>query len=256
MPEQGVVPAELVGVRRRSAKDLAEPGGKVRDMIGIRGRAEVVGQDGVLQAATVLRVGEAQESFLAAHEVIDGASFGHESAPSPYRIEMSRIQDTDHVDRVRAQWAEVWPELDTAPIDVVARLGRIAYYFDQRHQAFFAAHDLTRADWDILASLRRVGPPYRLSPTELYQALMRSSGGMTHRLGVLERKGLVRRLDDPHDRRGRLVALTRRGKGLVDRVAGEHLDNERDMLAGLTQRQRSELVKLLRILASFLEQPS
>lgn len=75
-----------------------------------------------------------------------------------------------------------------------------------------------RSSWDVLASLRRVGAPYRRSPTELYRALMRTSGGMTHLVDRLEREGLVERVANPDDRRGLLVGLTRKGRALVSRI--------------------------------------
>ena len=152
----------------------------------------------------------------------------------------------DHVDRVLAQWAAVRPELDTAPAAIVARLGRVAAYLDAAVNARLADHGLTRGSWDVLASLRRAGPPYRLSPTQLYRALMRSSGAMTHRLARLERAGLVRRVPDPHDGRGMLVELTRKGVALVDRVAPVHLDNEGALLEGLSEDEREKLADVLR----------
>ncbi len=105
---------------------------------------------------------------------------------------------------------------------------------------------LTREGWDVLASLRRAGPPHRLSPTQLYLALMRSSGAMTHRLARLERVGLIRRLPDPQDGRGMLVELTARGRMLVDRVAPLHMANERELLAALSEPEQRTLADLLR----------
>ncbi len=152
----------------------------------------------------------------------------------------------DHVDRVLAQWAEARPDLDTAPAAIVARLGRVAAYLDAAVNARLADHGLTRGSWDVLASLRRAGPPYRLSPTQLYRALMRSSGAMTHRLARLERAGLVRRVPDPNDGRGMLVELTRKGVALVDRVAPVHLDNEGALLEALSEGEREKLADVLR----------
>jgi DNA-binding MarR family transcriptional regulator len=158
----------------------------------------------------------------------------------------------DHVARVIAQWAEVRPDLDLAPLAVIARLGRAARFVDQAHERFFAEHDLTRADWDVLAGLRRVGAPYRLSPTDLYTGLMRASGTITHRLRRLEKAGLVRRVPDPVDGRGMLVELTKRGLKLVDELAQLHLDNEERMLEPLGKDEREELTLLLtRLLEGF-----
>lgn len=154
--------------------------------------------------------------------------------------------DGDHVDRVREQWREQLPELDTTPVAVIARLGRVVNYVDNELESFFARHGLTRTRWDILASLRRSGPPYRLSPTALYRGLMRSSGGLTHQLKVLERDGLIRRVADPGDQRGLLVALTPRGRSLTERVAAEHVQNESRLLSALSERQQEQLAGLLR----------
>ena len=71
--------------------------------------------------------------------------------------------DPDHVDRVRAQWREVRPDLDTAPLAIVARVGRTAAHFDQCVNALFGEHGLNRGSWDVLASLRRAAPPYPLT---------------------------------------------------------------------------------------------
>jgi DNA-binding MarR family transcriptional regulator len=147
---------------------------------------------------------------------------------------------------VLAQWAAVRPDLDTAPVGIIARLGRASAYIDAGINARLAEFGLTREAWDVLASLRRSGPPHRLSPTELYVALMRSSGAMTHRLAGLERAGLVRRVADPNDGRSVLVELTRKGLELVDRVAPEHLATERALLAGLSDQERRTLAALLR----------
>jgi DNA-binding MarR family transcriptional regulator len=162
-------------------------------------------------------------------------------------------EGTDHVDRVRAEWRAVRPDLDTTPIAVVARLGRLATYFDQAINTLMGRHGLSRSTWDILASLRRQPPPHELSPSDLYRALMRSSGWMTNRLHELERAGLLKRVPDPNDRRGVLVRLTRRGISLVDEVAPLHMDNERTLLAPLTRTDRKQLENLLRSLLLPLE---
>ena len=87
--------------------------------------------------------------------------------------------------------------MDTTPVAVVARIGRAARFLDDGMDRFFQQEGLTRVTWDILATLRRSGPPFRLSPTALYRAVMRSSGAMTRQLDNLEQKGLVLRGPDP-----------------------------------------------------------
>jgi hypothetical protein len=103
----------------------------------------------------------------------------------------------DHVDEVLAEWRRERPGLDLAPVAVVARIGRAAALLDRGLNANFARFGLNRTSWDVLASLRRVGAPCRRSPTELYRALMRTSGAMTHILDRLEQDGIVERLPRP-----------------------------------------------------------
>lgn len=136
---------------------------------------------------------------------------------------------------------------------MIARLGRAAAYIDAGVNARLAEFGLTRGSWDVLASLRRGGPPYRLSPTHLYLELMRTSGAMTHRLSGLERTGWIRRIPDPEDGRGLLVELTRKGLALVEQVAPAHLTNEQALLAPLSADEQSILTNLLRKLLRAFE---
>src|SRR5438876_731708 len=136
-------------------------------------------------------------------------------------------RERDHVDGVLAEWRREQPRLDTSPVAVVARIGRAAALLDRGMNANFARYEINRTDWDALASLRRVGAPYQRTPTELYRALMRTSGGVTHIVDRLEQRDLVERVPDPDDRRGLLVRLTRKGRALVEPAGPSHLDTER-----------------------------
>ena len=129
---------------------------------------------------------------------------------------------------------------------IVARVGRAAAYFDQSTDAVMGRYGLSRSSSDVLASLRRAGPPYERSPTELYRGLMRTSGTMTNRLKRLERDGLIERSPDPSDGRGMLVRLTRKGINLVDRIAPVHLENERELLRSLNPSDLEALEDILR----------
>jgi DNA-binding MarR family transcriptional regulator len=156
------------------------------------------------------------------------------------------MPEMDHVDRVRAQWARERPDLDTRPAAVIARLGRAAHATDRSLSEFFGRHGLSRADWDVLASLRRDGPPFSLSPTALSRALMRTTGAMSQRLASLERAGLVTRTLDASDRRGIVVTLTPQGRTLVDDIAADHLANESRLLAPLSAEEAQQLAGLLK----------
>jgi DNA-binding MarR family transcriptional regulator len=116
----------------------------------------------------------------------------------------------------------------------------------------FAEAGLQPGEFDVLATLRRSGEPFMLSPTRLYEATMISSGGMTDRLDRLERAGLVERRPDPRDRRGKLIALTGAGRRLIDETIGRHVANEERLLSALTQDEQETLDALLRKLIAGL----
>jgi DNA-binding MarR family transcriptional regulator len=159
----------------------------------------------------------------------------------------------DHVDRIRAEWEAANPAIDTSPLEVVARAGRLASYFDAGIERVLGEHGLSRASWDILAGLRRIGPPFERTPSELHSSLMRSSGWMTNRLHRLEKAGLVERRGNPDDGRSVRIGLTAEGLALVDEVAPLHMENEERMLRGLSPEQRETLAGLLRAILFDLE---
>ena len=163
--------------------------------------------------------------------------------------------ERDWVDGVLADWAREWPKLDTAPAAIVGRVGRLRAFFDAGLEPTFRQFGLSRADFDVLATLRRSGAPYRLPQHVVMRALLRTSGTISFRIDRLERAGLVCRHSDPDDGRGVLVALTAAGKELVEAVAPVHLANEEHMLAALAPAERAELVRLLHTLLLSFEAP-
>jgi DNA-binding MarR family transcriptional regulator len=152
----------------------------------------------------------------------------------------------DAVDLVLEQWRRERPELDPSPIGVIGRIARTQLRLQRELDALFERNGLPPGGFDVLATLRRSGGPYRLSPTQLHRALMIASGSVTARLDRLERLGLVERSRDPRDRRALLVGLTVEGRQLVDRVVVDHLANEQRLLAPLDRRERETLAALLR----------
>jgi DNA-binding MarR family transcriptional regulator len=154
----------------------------------------------------------------------------------------------DAVDRLLAQWARERPDLDTRPMGVVGRVSRVARRIDLAQRATFARFDLDPAAFDVLATLRRSGEPYALTPGDLMRTAMVTSGAITQRLDRLEARGLVVRGPHPDDGRGVLVTLTGAGRRLVDEVLPAHLATEERLLAPLTAAQRAELAALLALL--------
>ncbi|UOA28224.1 MarR family transcriptional regulator [Pseudosulfitobacter sp. DSM 107133] len=152
----------------------------------------------------------------------------------------------DHVDRVLAQWKSERPDLEVVPMGVLGRLKRLHNHVAAQLETVYRANGLTAASFDVLATLRRAGPPYALSPSELISWTMVTSGTMTNRLDRLAAAGLVERRPNPEDGRGSVVALTPQGYAMIDRVVTEHVANQHDILSALSTDQRDALDGLLR----------
>ena len=152
----------------------------------------------------------------------------------------------DGVDAILEQWRRERPELDHSPIAVIGRISRLSRAIEARLEVVYKQHGLEPGWHDVLATLRRSGPEYRLRPTDLSNATMLTSSGMTKRLDRLEQAGLIAREPDRSDRRGTLIALTPRGRELIDRLTEAHLENERRILGGLDPTEQRELANLLR----------
>jgi DNA-binding MarR family transcriptional regulator len=158
----------------------------------------------------------------------------------------------DQVDKILAQWARERPDLDSSPVGVIGRLSRLTRYVERSLDDNFKQFGLNRWTYDVLATLRRSGPPYRQSPTDLFEEMMITSGAMTNRIDRLEEAGLVARLPDPDDRRGVLVELTPAGFALVERVVEAHVAHEAQVLRVLSGEEQSVLAGLLsKLLESF-----
>jgi len=159
------------------------------------------------------------------------------------------MTDTDGVDTILEQWRRERPDLDTSPIGVIGRISRLSREIERRLEPVYAASGLEPGWYDVLATLRRAGPPYRLRPTDFAATLMLTTSGTTKRLDRLEAAGYVTREPDPGDRRGVLITLTPHGRALVDRAATAHLANERRILSGLSAAEQRQLAGLLRKLS-------
>ena len=159
---------------------------------------------------------------------------------------------TDHVDQVLEQWHRERPDLDVSPMAVIGRLKRLYRLLDAETRRTFAAHGLDPASFDVLATLRRSGPPYRLTPAELMRTSMVTSGAVTQRLDRLEARGLVTRTPSESDGRVVHVALTHDGRTLIDEALPDHVATEHRLLAALTAHRRDDLADTLRDLLESL----
>lgn len=159
----------------------------------------------------------------------------------------------DGIDQRRGQWASELPDLDTAGMAILGRMRWITLQLRPPIKAIFARHGLDSGEFDVISTLRRAGPPYRLRPTELFRSLMISSGGLTARLDRLAKAGLVIRESAPDDARSLLVTLTSRGRALAEAACREDMAFESDALGALDAEELHSLEALLRKLVTSLQ---
>jgi DNA-binding MarR family transcriptional regulator len=158
-------------------------------------------------------------------------------------------QEPDEVDVIVDAWKRERPDVDVSAMQVLSRVSRLARHLDRARKQAFAAHDLETWEFDVLAALRRAGPPYDLSPGRLVAETLVTSGTMTNRVDRLVARGLVARRPDPDDRRGVLVSLTATGRRTVDAALDELLVHERRILGALEGAEATRLADALRTLA-------
>jgi DNA-binding MarR family transcriptional regulator len=151
------------------------------------------------------------------------------------------MRESDEVDKVIGQWRRERSDLDLWPVEVLARVTRFAAIMNRSFDEVFARHGLHNGEFDVLAAIRRSGPPYVVTPSALSEQLMLSRAGMTNRLDRLDRAGLINRRLDPEDRRSFLVTLTDKGMSTVDAAMSDHAANEAALLSGLSERQQQQL---------------
>ncbi|WP_038173408.1 MULTISPECIES: MarR family winged helix-turn-helix transcriptional regulator [Vibrio] len=152
----------------------------------------------------------------------------------------------DAIDRVVGQWAAEKPTLETEPMAIMGRLMRVAKYMEAEVAQLHKCHDLKPGEFDVLATLRRSGQPYRLTPSELMGSMMLTSGAMTNRLDKLESKGLIARAHSQSDRRSVTVELSAAGLALIDTLIEQHAAVQASLVLGLNSEQKAQLNQTLK----------
>ena len=163
-------------------------------------------------------------------------------------------QPADKLLQIRRQH---WPESVTPVGELMVRVYRLSGLVHDSVVQRVAAHGLSFMEFEVLVTLRGVAPPYELVPTELYSAVLISSGGLTKVLHALQKRGLVTRAEGETDKRSKPVRLTAKGRVLAERVMADILEMDRKMiLSGLSEADVERLTRLLRKLLATLEPTS
>lgn len=159
----------------------------------------------------------------------------------------------DRVDKIVAQWSRERPDLNTVPMGLIGRLRRVTHHILREMEKTFAEHGLNDGSFDVLATLRRSGPPYALSPGDLLATMMITSGTMTNRIDQLVKAGLVKRSANPGDGRSVIISLTDKGFRVIDAAVTAHVQTQTRLTAALSKQEKAALNALLKSYLAALE---
>jgi len=155
----------------------------------------------------------------------------------------------DLIDNLVAGWSRQRPDLDATAMQVVGRIMRLGAQFESSANLALKEFGLNYTDLDVLATLCRSGQPYQLTPTQLRETVVITSGAMTACLDRLQNKGLLERHPNPDDRRGLSIVLTQEGFELINRAIKVRFENAADCIAVLSDEQQDNLAQLLKTLS-------
>jgi DNA-binding MarR family transcriptional regulator len=167
----------------------------------------------------------------------------------------------DFVDHLVEEWKSQLPHIDWTPSAIIVRMRRATLVFDRARDQIGAPYGLGGGEVMVLDALRRAGPPHCLNPRRLLEELLTPSGTMTSWIDRLAERGFVRRIRDPHDRRGILVQLAPPGRRFVDESSKRVQAQWNGMpdhaaLAEMSRDDLNTLSDLLRKLTLALEKSS
>ena len=162
----------------------------------------------------------------------------------------------DGVDKVERDWQRERPDIDVSSLGIITRIWRIARILENQRREQLTEIGTDRGTMDVLAMLRRAGPPFRQSAGDLIRSALITPGGVSQRLDKLERAGLITRHVDTSDRRRVDVELTASGIELVDSVLTDLMDHDTKVLEeALDEHEQEVLRRLLRKFLLSLEPP-
>ena len=158
----------------------------------------------------------------------------------------------DPVDAIVQAWRRERPDLPLDSIGIITRVWQAAKLLGDERTRLLRTHNADVATLDLLATLRRSGPPYRLTTRELGRAALVSAGAISQRVQRAERDGLVQRTSTTGSRTVH-VELTPAGQDRVDDLVSRVLQHEEDLLSSMSAPQRDQLAELLQQLLSHLQ---
>jgi len=159
---------------------------------------------------------------------------------------MQTNQHQDDIDVIAKQWQQTGLKADYTVMQIVARILRLNKTIENKLAKLHADFNLKQGEFDVLAALKRCGE-VPLTPSQLHQSMLLSSGAMTSRIDRLEKKQLVERKHCLQDRRSIKVKLTAKGQNLINQVYPAHFELLDTLLDNIPVKDKKQLAQLLKI---------
>jgi DNA-binding MarR family transcriptional regulator len=159
----------------------------------------------------------------------------------------------DKIDILLDQWKHERADLNMAPMGILGRLLCLGRIVSEGAIEVAARHEITLPEFDVLAILRRCGPPFQQSVGSLCEHSLLSSGAMTNRIDRLEKKKMVVRVQDKTDGRGVNVRITKKGLIAINNVLPDRVKEAHEKVAVLSKAEQSQLNYLLKKMLNKLE---
>lgn len=128
-------------------------------------------------------------------------------------------------------------------LDLYIKLSRAAESVNQRVNRHLQDAHLTVSQFGVLEAIYHLGP---LTPGQLCDKILRSTGNLTLVIDNLEKRGLVTRRQNPEDRRSTIVELTPAGCELIAAMLPVHVQTVVQDMAVLSPTEQEQLAALCR----------
>lgn len=147
---------------------------------------------------------------------------------------------------------EVWPQLDPFAATVRWQLLQLGQLVQASVDRVAANNGLSHAEVAVLGALKRMGPPFEASPSQLQGAHWVTLPGLAKPIARLEALGYVTRRPNPHDRRAVIITLTTAGNVKMTDIIENQAPPEYWAIANLDSERRAAVEKVLPDLVQLL----
>ena len=155
--------------------------------------------------------------------------------------------DKKHIEKIKEQYKKQSPQMYNESVELTLPFFILhKKIYEGGNEILTNNYNLNQTELDVLANLQYLGgDDFSLTPTELYEQMLFSSGGMTKVLKKLEEKKLIRRVENPNDKRSKLVQITQEGTNITQNSLKEILTYEENIFSKLDKKERETLKNLL-----------